>query len=281
MSLTKHFGCLYCKVRSVTLHFIILWGKMKKNSKNGTQKGLKISDLSRITGVPNSTIHYYVKMGLLPSPLKTSLNMAYYDEKCIEQVNLIKELQNRKFIPLEHIKHLLWHVMYENVPASLLINTHNLIFDFKKPGEKFYTLEQFLKKTGLAEEEVLKAVSLKLLLPAGEKKAPYDAEDIRAGQTLKKLTEIGVSLEELSYYPRMINEIVLMDLKLHDRVTGQLAQQDPAGFFKVTEEMLESAALAREYFFKRLFQLTMLDHINHEIDEKKTCIKTINIKEEK
>jgi DNA-binding transcriptional MerR regulator len=253
---------------------------MEKNRKNGAQKGLKISDLSRITGVPNSTIHYYVKMGLLPLPLKTCLNMAYYDEKCIEQINLIKELQNRKFIPLEHIKHLLWHVMHENVPARLLINTHNLIFDFKKPGERFYTLAQFLKKTGLTEEEVVKAVSLRLLLPAGEEKAPYDAEDVRAGQTLRKLTEIGVRLEELSYYPRMINEIVLMDLKLHDRVTAQLAQHDPTGFFKVTEEMLESAALAREYFFKRLFQLTMLDHINHEMDENKILNKTKNIKEE-
>lgn len=251
-----------------------------ENKKKET-KGLKISDLARITGVPKSTIHYYVKMGLLPDPVKTSPNMAYYDKKCADQVCLIKELQNRKFIPLEHIKHLLWHVIHENVPARLLIDTHNLIFDFKKPGERFYTLEQFLKKTGLTEEEVVKAASLRLLLPAGEKKTPYDAEDVCAGQTLKKLKAIGVSLEELSYYPRMINEIVLMDLTLHDRVTAQLAQQDPTGFFKVTEEMLESAAIAREYFFKRLFQITMLDHINCEVDENKMVHKTMNNKEEK
>jgi DNA-binding transcriptional MerR regulator len=251
-----------------------------ENNKKKT-KGLKISDLARITGVPKSTIHYYVKMGLLPDPVKTSPNMAYYDRKCVDQVCLIKELQNRKFIPLEHIKHLLWHIVHENVPARLVINTHNLIFDFKKPGEKFYTPEQFMKKTGLTEEQVAKALSLRLLLPAGEEKAPYDAEDVRAGQTLKKLTEFGVPLEGLSYYPRMINEIVLMDMQLHDRVTAKLAEQDPTGFFKVTEEMLESAALAREYFFKRLFQLTMIDHINNEMDENKIINKTKNIKEEK
>jgi DNA-binding transcriptional MerR regulator len=250
--------------------------KMKKKE----VKGIKISDLAKITGVPKSTIHYYVKMGLLPSPLKTSQNMAYYDEKCAEQVCLIKELQERKFIPLEHIKHLLWHVINGKVPAKLLVNTHKMIFDFKSPHEKFLTLQQFIKKTGLSEDSVAKAKSLRLLLPAGPVRTPFDSDDVRAGDILKKLIDVGMKLDELAYYPKMINEVVIKDLELHEKVTAALEKEDQVKFFNVTEMMLESAGIAREYFFKRLFQINMVKHIDAEIDEKK-IINIANDKEKK
>lgn len=248
--------------------------------KNNKEKGLKISDLARITGVPKSTIHYYVKMGLLPDPVKTSPNMAYYDKKCVDQVTLIKELQNRKFIPLEHIKHLIWHVVNENVPANLLINTHNLIFDFNKRGEKFLTAEQFRRKTGLTESEMNKALSMKLLLPTGETKAPYNSDDVQIGLTMKKMMKVGIQMEDIVYYPRIISEIVRMDLELHDRITKQTTGYKTTEFFQITEGMLESAFLARDYFFKRLFSMSMIDHINNEIKENK-LIKTNTDREEK
>lgn len=246
---------------------------MKKNE----TKGLKISDLSKITGVPKSTIHYYVKMGLLPSPIKTSQNMAYYDEKCIEQVSLIKELQERKFIPLEHIKHLLWHVINGGVPAKLLVNTHKMIFDFKSPREKFLSLQQYIKKTGLTEEEVSKARSFRLLLPSGPEKTPFDSDDVRTGIIQKKLIDAGISLEDLFYYPKMVDEIVKKDIELHEKVTASFEKTDQVKFFNVTEMMLESAGIVREYFFKRLFQINMVKHFNDEIEDEK-IINTNNVR---
>ena len=61
---------------------------------------LKIAELSEITGVPKDSIRYYVKEGLLPRPRKTSRNMAYYDYATfVPRIKLIKELQERRFLP--------------------------------------------------------------------------------------------------------------------------------------------------------------------------------------
>ena len=43
------------------------------------QNLMKISKLSEITGVARDAIHFYVREGLLPAPVKTKKNMAYYD----------------------------------------------------------------------------------------------------------------------------------------------------------------------------------------------------------
>ena len=39
---------------------------------------LKISELAERSGVPVATVRHYLREGLLPEPVKTSRNMAYY-----------------------------------------------------------------------------------------------------------------------------------------------------------------------------------------------------------
>jgi AcrR family transcriptional regulator/predicted DNA-binding transcriptional regulator AlpA len=73
----------------------------------GTRKLLRIGELSRRTGISTSAINYYVREGLLPPPLKTAPNMAYYDPGYVDMVNSIKILQREKGLKLEEIKELL------------------------------------------------------------------------------------------------------------------------------------------------------------------------------
>jgi DNA-binding transcriptional MerR regulator len=68
---------------------------------------LRIGQLAKKAGVSAPTIKYYVKQGLLPQPLKTSRNMAYYDQSCVERINLIKQIQKERFLPLDVIKRLI------------------------------------------------------------------------------------------------------------------------------------------------------------------------------
>ncbi|MDY6795403.1 MAG: MerR family transcriptional regulator [Actinomycetota bacterium] len=60
--------------------------------------------MSKATGVSTSAINYYVRIGLLPPPVKTHKNMAYYDPTYIQMINYIKRLQFQKHLPLEEIK---------------------------------------------------------------------------------------------------------------------------------------------------------------------------------
>lgn len=70
----------------------------------GTQKLLRIGELSRRTGISTSAINYYVREGLLPPPLKTAPNMAYYDPSYVDMLNSIKILQREKGLSLGEIK---------------------------------------------------------------------------------------------------------------------------------------------------------------------------------
>ena len=65
---------------------------------------LKMSELADRSGVSAGTIKHYLREGLLPEPLKTSRNMAYYPPDFVERIRLIKRLQEERFMPLRVIK---------------------------------------------------------------------------------------------------------------------------------------------------------------------------------
>lgn len=66
-----------------------------------------MKDLERATGVGRETIRFYLREGLLPEPERPARNVAYYDAVCVERIRLIKELQQKRFLPLHVIKAIL------------------------------------------------------------------------------------------------------------------------------------------------------------------------------
>ncbi|PKN60283.1 MAG: hypothetical protein CVU53_03880 [Deltaproteobacteria bacterium HGW-Deltaproteobacteria-11] len=64
---------------------------------------LKISDLERITGIGRSTIHYYLREGLLSPPIRTGQTMAYYNASHVEELRRIREMQEEGY-PLALIR---------------------------------------------------------------------------------------------------------------------------------------------------------------------------------
>jgi DNA-binding transcriptional MerR regulator len=68
---------------------------------------LKMSELAQRSGVSAGTIKHYLREGLLGSPddvVRTSRNMAYYPERFVDRVRLIKRLQEERFMPLRVIR---------------------------------------------------------------------------------------------------------------------------------------------------------------------------------
>ena len=63
-----------------------------------------MSELAEASGVSAGTIKHYLREGLLPEPVKTSRNMAYYPPEFVERIRLIKQLQEERFMPLKLIK---------------------------------------------------------------------------------------------------------------------------------------------------------------------------------
>jgi DNA-binding transcriptional MerR regulator len=68
---------------------------------------LKISELAERADVPVATVRHYLREGLLPEPVKTSRNMAYYPPEFADRIRLIKQLQEERFMPLRVIREVL------------------------------------------------------------------------------------------------------------------------------------------------------------------------------
>ncbi len=67
-------------------------------------KRLKMKDLEKATGVGRETIRFYIREGLLPEPQRPRRNVAWYDESFVQRIALIKELKQKRFLPLHVIK---------------------------------------------------------------------------------------------------------------------------------------------------------------------------------
>ena len=68
---------------------------------------LRMGELARASGVSAATIKHYLREGLLPEPVKTSRNMAYYPAEFVDRIKMIKQLQEERYMPLRVIKDLL------------------------------------------------------------------------------------------------------------------------------------------------------------------------------
>lgn len=70
-----------------------------------SKKGfMRISELVSKAGVPKTTIHFYVRQGLLHPPLKTGRTMAYYDESHLKRLQNIQKIRLKGRVPLSFIK---------------------------------------------------------------------------------------------------------------------------------------------------------------------------------
>lgn len=238
------------------------------------KEGLKISELSKMTGVAKSTILFYVKKGLLPEPVKTSPNMAWYSEECVEKINFIKEMQSRKFVPLDHIKGLIEAIDKDNLHPEMLLNLNKVLFEDKSPDDPVYTRREFLKETGLSEEYLQRLEKLNLIIPTeDEGNIVYGLEDVQAVKNFIKMNEFGIAPEDLAYYPRLIAEIVDEDMNLHQSKFGDKHDHCNPEFIEITESMTVMARFAREYYFNKIFPLRVIQQIK---EERAKCLEEVN-----
>ena len=97
---------------------------------------LRISELAERSGVPVATIRHYLREGLLPEPVKTSRNMAYYPPEFVDRIRLIKQLQEERFMPLRVIRELLEREDAEPERLRAMIDLEDRILERALAGER-------------------------------------------------------------------------------------------------------------------------------------------------
>jgi DNA-binding transcriptional MerR regulator len=225
--------------------------------------GLKISAIAKQSGVPASTIRYYVKEGLLPEPERKNKSMSYYDEACVEKLRSIRQLQERRYYPLSVIRNILKR-MDEGLKLEEAEAIEHVIFGTQTDCP--IDLRGFLEKTGLSKEDVRTAEACGLLMPyiqEGSRKL-YDHEDIRfAQEVFKPIKDQGGDIKVLDFYVDLGRQILEKEMKLRRlAVKGKSKQEN----IRLTTQISTMAEFMRGYVLKRLFQRMVQATIQKSLD---------------
>lgn len=117
----------------------------------GEQRLLRMGELAEASGVPAATIKHYLREGLLPKPVKTSRNMAWYSPDYVDRIKLIKRLQEERYLPLKVIKRILKSEP-DQVAARLELEDTLLERSRRLIGGRGITRRQAVGKLGLPED---------------------------------------------------------------------------------------------------------------------------------
>jgi DNA-binding transcriptional MerR regulator len=190
-------------------------------SENGL---LKMKELAEASGVSAGTIKHYLREGLLPEPVKTSRNMAYYPPEFVERIRLIKQLQEERFMPLRVIKSMLDE---DPERARALVELEDRILERALAREQPRVSAAELRRRCEIPQEVLdRLAELGILTPTGRGYGPRDVEIVeaigrfRAGGYDER---IGFTVYDTLRYKRALEELVKDEVQiLLERLAGEM-----------------------------------------------------------
>jgi DNA-binding transcriptional MerR regulator len=198
---------------------------------------MKIGELAEASGVPVPTIKHYLREGLLPEPVKTSRNMAYYPPEFVDRIKLIKQLQEERFMPLRAIKAVL-----DQGPerARALVELEDRILDSALVGERTRTsAAEVEKRYGVPRDVLDRLAELEVLSPNTRGYSPSDIKIIEAISRFRAGgydEEIGFTVYDTLRYRSAIEELVKQEVEMvMDRLAGEVPPERVV-------EMLEAGA---------------------------------------
>jgi DNA-binding transcriptional MerR regulator len=201
------------------------------------QELLKISELAERSGVPVATVRHYLREGLLPEPVKTSRNMAYYPPQFVGRIRLIKQLQEERFMPLRVIRDLLEREDTDPERLRAMVELEDRILERALAGERERIPAQEVRDRYDVPEEVLDRLSqVGILSPDADGYSPSDVRIVeaigrfRAGGYDERL---GFTVYDTLRYKQALEPLVAEEVEvLTKRLAGDL---DPDRALEIVE----------------------------------------------
>jgi DNA-binding transcriptional MerR regulator len=155
---------------------------------------MKISELVERAGVPKETIHYYLREGVLRKPRKGVKNSADYNEGYVEQIGIIKKLQEHYFLPLSVIKKILRLHHKQSTPEKY---SFSFLSEYFRPLDRLITApvtgrERFREATGLSGKWLAKFEEWEVIgyeLRNGE--PVYNSDEVILGRLIVNMDHLG------------------------------------------------------------------------------------------
>jgi DNA-binding transcriptional MerR regulator len=185
---------------------------------------LKMGELAEASGVSAGTIKHYLREGLLPEPVRTSRNMAYYPREFVERIRLIKQLQEERFMPLKLIKSVL-----EEDPdrARVLVELEDRILERALQGEsKRVSAAEIRRRYEVPQEVLDRLAELEVITPNSRGYSQRDVEIVEAISRFRAGgydERIGFTVYDTLRYKSVLEGLVKEEVQvLMDRLAGEV-----------------------------------------------------------
>lgn len=219
----------------------------------------KISQLVALTGVPKSTILYYIREGMLPEAKKIKSNVHVYNEEHLELIKYIKYMKNNIGSSNDDIK-----IALKNKNSSLatslgmiepLMNTLSLV----SIDETFYTKEEFIKHFKVEKKLLDKLLKEGVLVPLSEEQ--YTARDATLIELVESFISVGVEYEIIKTYVHHAKAIAELERKMQQQLCNVRTDDN---FTTLWEILFNSLFKAKEYVFNRYTYKTFLKALKED-----------------
>jgi DNA-binding transcriptional MerR regulator len=189
---------------------------------------LKMSELAERSGVSAGTIKHYLREGLLGSDqavVRTSRNMAYYPPEFVERIQLIKRLQEERFMPLRVIR----DVMSEDPDrAARMIELEDRILERAIEARETGRISRAkVRETYDVPQNVLRRLEeLEVLTPSAR---GYDSDDVAIIEAISRFRAggyeeaIGFTVYDTLRYREALEPLVEEEVQvLLERLAGKV-----------------------------------------------------------
>lgn len=146
-----------------------------------------MADLVAATGVPKSTILFYVSEGLLPEPERPKPNVARYDPICVDLIRYIRGAQSMHRYPLSLIRSNVKHILAGASGDEILQLGRRALGDAQT---MLYTRKQVDEMTGIDAADLDELIELQLIWPTSD--GEFDEFDVRMIELFRRAVEVGL-----------------------------------------------------------------------------------------
>jgi DNA-binding transcriptional MerR regulator len=191
---------------------------------------LKMRELAAASGVSPGTVKHYLREGLLPEPVRTSRNMAYYPPEFVDRIKLIKQLQEERYMPLKLIKGVL-----DKDPdrARRLVELEDRVLERALEGEgKRMSAAEVRRRYDMPKEVLERLEELGVVSPSAR---GYSASDVRIVEAVSRFRaggydeRIGFTVYDTLLYKRAMDELVKEEVHgMLDRLAAEMSPEQAA-----------------------------------------------------
>ncbi|MGP4012475.1 MerR family transcriptional regulator [Streptomyces sp. 4N124] len=212
---------------------------------------MRVSELSRRSGVSIPTIKYYLRDGLLPPGRATAANQADYDESHLRRLRLIRSLIGVRGLSVSATKDVLAAVDEHLGDVHVLLGLVLGVVPAEHPGTPDEPDDSGRADTaGLSEVAALTA-------ELGWKTSPHPPAALVLAETLETLRVLGVDFDwrSLLPYAELADRTAALDLDQLQVAGDPLEQAERAVLLTVLLEpaLLALRRLAQEHHSRRRY----------------------------